>query len=115
MKVKAVTVSIPVPDLHAARGWYERVLDRRFDVEPAPGMAEAALYEGFTLALSEDQGPRDSLMTVLLEVEDLRAERARLAAMDVLSDEVQEAPGVVAWSDFRDPYGNRLSLVQSLA
>lgn len=114
MKVKAAVVSIPVLDLPEARRWYERVLDRRFDIEPMPGIAEAELREGFSLMLSEGQGPRDSLMTVVLEVEDVHTERARLETLGVSTAEVQEVPGVVAWSDFTDPYGNRLSLVQAL-
>jgi hypothetical protein len=33
--------------------------------------------------------------------------------LGVATAEVLQAPGVVAWSDFTDPHGNRLTLVQS--
>ncbi len=46
---------------------------------------------------------------------DVHAERARLGALGVEAGEVEVVDGVIAWWDFTDPDGNRLSLYTLLA
>jgi predicted enzyme related to lactoylglutathione lyase len=53
--------------------------------------------------------------TVVLRVDDIERERKRLEAIGVpFEGKIEEIPGVVKLTTFRDPSGNRLQLCQVL-
>lgn len=112
--VTSVTITVPVTDLRAAQRWYEAVLGVDApDLEPVQGVVEYQVG-GAWLQLSEaGDGPGGS--TVRLGVPDVHEQRARLVGLGVEGGDVEVVDGVIAWWDFCDPDGNRLSLYTLLA
>jgi catechol 2,3-dioxygenase-like lactoylglutathione lyase family enzyme len=105
----SITVGLPVRDLDAARGWYERVLGRVADIEPVPGIVEFEVHPGSWLQL------HDGDQTVFrIGVKDVGAARSRLLQSGIEVGPVERVEGVIAFCEFSDPDGNRLSLYQVL-
>jgi hypothetical protein len=48
-------------------------------------------------------------------VDDLHRSRQAVLALGVACQEPMHIPGLAAWCDFTDPWGNRLGLFQDLA
>ncbi|XKK39164.1 hypothetical protein HFP72_33040 [Nocardiopsis sp. ARC36] len=83
--------------------------------EPSPTDVEFDLREGVSLLLTAgDEEAGAAGAKVLFGVEDLDAEKKRLASADVECGERQEIPDALAWFDFKSPEDHRLSLVQML-
>ncbi|MFD3685092.1 VOC family protein [Nocardiopsis sp. NPDC058631] len=110
-----VVVNLPVRDLEAATAWYTKVLGHGPSGEPSPTDVEFDLREGVSLLLTTgDEEAEKAGAKVLFGVEDLDAEKKRLASVDVGSGERREIPGALAWCDFTSPDDHRLGLVQML-
>lgn len=108
MKISGVTVGLPVSDLDRSSGWYERVLERGGpDLRPVDTVVEYDLG-GAWLQLGLDE-PRPGNTVVRFGVPDVRAERDRLIDLGIAVDELIDVPGVVAYFEFDDPDGHRLS------
>lgn len=113
MRLTSVTVGIPVTDLAAAAAWYRRLLYARAEIEPADGIHEFDVLPGCWLQLSEGKtsGPEHLFQ---IGVEDLEAARRRLLSLGIAVAEPERVNGVIAFCDFADPDGNRLSLYEVL-
>ena len=109
MELTSITIGIPVADLDQAARWYEKSLELSASIEPAPDIREYEIYPGCWLQLSEAE-TTESEHCLLMGVADLQAERNRLAGLGADIDDIQRVEGVIAWCDFRDPDGNRLSM-----
>ncbi len=115
MRTTSITVGIPVSDLARAQKWYEALLQRgKPDLEPDGGVVEYQISETTWLQLYEGSvASNDGVLRI--GVPDIHAERSRLLAMGIVVSEVEEVPSVVAYCNFRDQDGNRLSLYTVLA
>ena len=110
MSVVSVTIGIPVRDLRAASGWYEQVLGKPHDIEPASGIREWQIA-GTWIQLDEGL-PVGGNWTLRVGVADLAAERHRLENLGLTLSETCTIPGVISFFDFYDPDGNQLSYYQ---
>jgi predicted enzyme related to lactoylglutathione lyase len=110
---ESVTVGLAVSDLVGAAAWYGRLLGREVDLSPADGVAEFRIVAGCWLQLYEGTGGGEGAFR--FGVADIEGARSRLLELGVAVSPVEEVPGVIAYCEFTDPYGNRLSLYQELA
>ncbi|MFC7624276.1 VOC family protein [Microlunatus sp. GCM10028923] len=108
MKLTGVTVGRSVSDLDRSTRWYERVLELGDpDLRPVETVVEYDLG-GTWLQLGQgDPAPGNTV--VRFGVPDVRAERTRLINLGIAVDELVDVPGVVAYFEFDDPDGYRLS------
>ncbi|MDA3626013.1 VOC family protein [Saccharopolyspora sp. WRP15-2] len=115
MEIQGVTVGLPVGDLPRAVEWYQRVFAlSEPDLEPADGVVEFQLGS-IWLQLGEEPTARSGAEVVTrFSVADAAAERERLAALGVDVGPLEHVPDAVDYFDFRDPYGNQLSLYTEL-
>jgi predicted enzyme related to lactoylglutathione lyase len=113
IEVTSITAGIPVSNLKTATEWYERLLEKPPDLEPAPGVREFEVGDGCWLQLTEGR-PTESQNVFRLGVRDIEAERERLLGIGVDAGEITRIEGVIAFCDFRDPDRNRISLYQVL-
>lgn len=110
MDITSVTIALPVTDLEASCLWYGAVFERAEpDLEPANGVAE---YEvaGIWIQLFEDPHADDNPVTVRFGVDDVAAQRARIAALGIDVSPIEHVPGEIDEFDVRDPDGNILGL-----
>jgi catechol 2,3-dioxygenase-like lactoylglutathione lyase family enzyme len=118
LDVRSVTFGIRTRDVDRARDWYAGVLGRRPDLAPAPGVYEWRLAGGAWLQLL----PREAASTdgegdgaiVRIGVAGLDRGREDLAAAGARLGEVERIPGVIAFCDVEDPFGNVLSVYEDL-
>jgi predicted enzyme related to lactoylglutathione lyase len=106
------TVLYPAPDLAAGKAWYARVLgiEPYFDQPFYVGFAVG----GFELGLVPDATPGDLGAQPLWGVDDIAAEVDRLLALGALSIEpVTEVGEGIKVAAVRDPFGNRLGLIEN--
>ncbi len=105
-----------VSDLGVARAFYTEVLGfAETFVDEDEGWA--ALDRGATeIAIGEGEGePTEGAAVATIDVEDVKAERERLAAADVNVGTVLELHGAMRLVDVFDPDGNRIQLAQELS
>jgi predicted enzyme related to lactoylglutathione lyase len=114
MKVRLSWFS--VNDLEGAKKFYGNVLGLKKTFE-APQWAEFAGAEGqesIGVAVQPHAG-KEPGATIVLQVEDIERERKRLETAGVkFEGKIEEIPGIVKLTTFRDPSGNRLQLSQAL-
>ncbi len=106
------TVLYPAPDLAAAKLWYSKVLgvapyfDEPFYVGFSVG--------GFELGLLPDATPGTEGPQPLWGVADIAAAHAQLLALGAAALEpLTEVGGGIVVAAVRDPFGNRLGLIQN--
>jgi predicted enzyme related to lactoylglutathione lyase len=106
------TALYPAPDLAAGKAWYAQALgiapyfDEPFYVGFHVG--------GFELGLLPDAMPGDMGAQPLWGVDDIAAEVERLLGIGaVLVDAVNEVGGGIKVAAVRDPFGNRLGLIEN--
>ncbi len=106
------TALYPAPDLAAGKAWYARA----FGVEP---YFDEPFYVGFSvggfeLGLVPDAKPGDAGAQPLWGVEDIAAEVERLAALGAaILEPVTDVGGGIKVAAVRDPFGNRLGLIEN--
>jgi predicted enzyme related to lactoylglutathione lyase len=112
MEITSATVGLPVTDLAAARDWYERVFEVTAPpLEPADDIVEYEIGPiWLQLAKGTDAAAAGSSTVLRLGVDDVDAEHRRLQELGVPTGRVVHVPGAVDFFDFRDPFGNVLSL-----
>jgi len=106
------TVIYPAPDLAAARDWYRQVLGAApyFDEPFYVGFSVG----GFELGLVPDATPGVDGTQALWGVADIEASHARLLALGATSLEaVTEVGGGIKVAAVRDPFGNRLGIIDN--
>lgn len=111
IRTTSVTLGIGVGDLDAAVAWYGRLLEEPEVVRPVDGVVEYELRPGVWLQLAEDDVVSQAVV-IRLGVKDLDATREALVAAGVAVDEIERIPGVIAYADLVDPWGNRLGLYE---
>jgi catechol 2,3-dioxygenase-like lactoylglutathione lyase family enzyme len=106
------TVIYPCPDLAAARDWYARVLEIQpyFDEPFYVGFAVG----GFELGLIPDGTPGTAGPQALWGVDDIAAVHGRLLELGAAPLEaITQVGGDIQVASVRDPFGNRLGLIQN--
>lgn len=101
---------VPVTDHAKAVTWYRKWIGRAPDVEPVEGVAEWQLVENAWIQVTLDPESAGRT-TVVVGVEDLDAQRAACAAVDVAVGDVSDY-GVVRTAEAVDPAGNKILFVQ---
>lgn len=106
------TAIVPAPDLAAAKAWYSQAFatapyfDQAFYVGFAIG--------GFELGLIPDATPSTDGTQVLWGVADIDTEHQRLLTLGATELEaVKEVGEGIKVSALRDPFGNRLGLIEN--
>jgi catechol 2,3-dioxygenase-like lactoylglutathione lyase family enzyme len=101
-----------VRDLDAGRAFYREVLG--FEEQYVDWEARWARLERSGMEIALVEGERDGAGVAHLDVDDVKAERERLAAAGVEVGTVLELHGFVRLLDVYDPDGNRVQLAQEL-
>jgi catechol 2,3-dioxygenase-like lactoylglutathione lyase family enzyme len=112
-----MTLQLQVSDLSKAREFYTAVLGSAPEYEPHVDFLEWRVVAGgetWIQAVGVTAPTRPLTTRLRFGVADVRAERERLAALGVGVSPVKSLPGVVAFIDFADPWGNRLGCYQDL-
>lgn len=106
-----------VENLEAAKKFYNETLGLK-QIFEMPGWAEfGGEIEGLGIGLAEKPGVKTNGDggVVVLKVDDLETTRRKLIDSGVeFEDEIEEFPGIVKLAGFRDPFGNRLQLMQQI-
>ncbi len=108
-----MTVEFLVPDFPAAVAFYTRLFGWRSDFEPYDDFIEWELLPKcwLQIGVGEPQPGRP----LRLCVDDIEAEVARVARdLRVRCSPITRIPGLVAFCDFCDPWGNNLGFYQRL-
>jgi len=107
------TVEFRVPDIRAGVAFYSRLFGRPPDFEPHTDFVEWEGFEGFWFQHGEGE-PRPTY-SLRLRVNDIEAEIPRVEReVGARCSPVTRIPGLVAFCDFSDPWGNHLGLYQRL-
>ncbi|MGZ5200619.1 MAG: VOC family protein [Telluria sp.] len=106
------TVSYPVTDLSAAKGWYSQVLgkDPYFDQPFYVGFE----VHGFELGLVPDGQPGIAGATAYWGTADAKAEVARLVQLGAtVESDVTDVGDSILVATVRDPFGNLFGIIQN--
>lgn len=113
-----MTLQVQVDDLARAREFYTALLGSAPEFEPHEDFLEWRVVPGgetWLQAVGVTAPVRPLASRVRFGVADVRAERERLLALGIEVSPVTSLPGVVAFVDFADPWGNTLGCYQDLA
>jgi catechol 2,3-dioxygenase-like lactoylglutathione lyase family enzyme len=113
-----MTLQLEVSDLARAREFYTALLGSAPEFEPHEDFLEWRVVpsgETWIQAVGVSGQVRPLTCRVRFGVADIRVERDRLVGMGVEASPVTSLPGVVAFIDFADPWGNALGFYQDLA
>lgn len=109
---KSTTISIPVKNLNKSTEWYKKLLNIESTITPVPGLLEFKINENTWVQLFESDKISPAENTMRFEVSTIEKEHKRLKRFIPDIMEVEYIEGVVAYFDFEDLDGNRLSFYQ---
>jgi catechol 2,3-dioxygenase-like lactoylglutathione lyase family enzyme len=113
-----MTLQVQVGDLARAREFYTALLGSSPEFEPHQDFLEWRVIpdgETWLQAVGVTALVRPLTNRVRFGVADLHAERGRLVELGIDVSRVTALPGVVAFVDFADPWGNALGFYQDLS
>ena len=109
-----MSIWFAVRDLDSTKAFYEET----FGFEEVYRDQEARwirlVRDGVEVELAEEEQGGETDLVLMLEVEDVKAEAARLRAAGVQVGTVVEIPSTIRLLDVFDPDGNRIQLTQDL-
>jgi predicted enzyme related to lactoylglutathione lyase len=109
-----VLPSLHVADFEANISWYERLFDREPDRRPMDGDVEWQLAPSGGLQLYRN--PDGAVATtVILGVDDLKAQLAELSRRGLTAEPYEVGPGRYLLAELHDPAGNTIILSQTLS
>jgi predicted enzyme related to lactoylglutathione lyase len=114
--MKVMVSWFSVNDFEGAKKFYGNVLGlkKTFEAQEWAEFAGAAGEESIGVAINPHAG-KEPGATIVLQVEDIERERQRLETAGVkFEGKIEEVPGIVKLTTFRDPSGNRLQLAEEL-
>jgi predicted enzyme related to lactoylglutathione lyase len=115
-RIHGLTVAVQVGDTAEALSFYARVLGRGPDYAAHDDFHEWEICQRAWLQVSSGHEiPTPTSARLRFEVADIAAEIERLRRFGVELDEPTTLPRVAVFTDFTDPWGNRLGLYQDLA
>jgi len=115
MSVRGLTVALHAGDRDEALAFYCALIGRDPDLGPDPDFYEWEISPGAWLQLAtgrEDIHPAS--FRLRLQVDNIDESVAILARKGFEPSEVQRLPGLVAFANLTDPWGNRLGVYQDL-
>ena len=115
MSVRGLTVALHVGDRDEALAFYCALIGRDPDLGPDPDFYEWEISPGAWLQLAtgrEDIKP--SSFRLRLQVEDIDASVVLLSHKGFEPGEIRRLPGLVAFANITDPWGNPLGVYQDL-
>jgi catechol 2,3-dioxygenase-like lactoylglutathione lyase family enzyme len=114
-----MTLQVQVGDTERGRAFYTAVFGREPDFAPHHDFLEWQVLPGVELwwqVVTASGEPKPLATRARFLVDDVRAASRRAASeLGVNPSAVTVLPGVVAFTDFDDPWGNRLGYYQDLA
>jgi predicted enzyme related to lactoylglutathione lyase len=114
--MKVMVSWFSVNDFEGAKKFYGNVLGlkKTFDTPEWAEFAGAEGEQSIGVAVNPRAG-KEPGATIVLRVENIEHERKRLETAGVkFEGKIEEIPGIVRLTTFRDPSGNRLQLAQPL-
>jgi hypothetical protein len=107
---------VPRPALPEARALYTRLLGRDPVFTPHDDFLEWPPLTGAEawIQLTVSEEPRPLTNRLRFGVADIRSAAAFLDELDLERSDISQLPGVVAFLDATDPWGNRLGYYQDL-
>jgi len=114
IKVTGLTAGVPVRDIDSAIAFHRKWFRRDPDEIPEPKIAEWELTPGTYIQFFQNPDLAGNAV-MRLGVEDAAAAREALIATDIEVTPITEVGGFLRYCDFRDPDGNRYSLVELVA
>jgi hypothetical protein len=115
MSVRGLTVALHAGDREEALAFYCALIGRDPDLGPDPDFYEWEISPGAWLQLAtgrEDIKPAS--FRLRLQVDDINASVGILARKGFEPSDVQRLPGLVAFANLTDPWGNPLGIYQDL-
>jgi predicted enzyme related to lactoylglutathione lyase len=113
-KIEGITLVVGVTSMEEALSFYGGFFGRAPDFILADDFQEyqvvANMWYQLTTRVSPGKGRR-----VRFGVADISSERRALLSQGIDVSEIAGEPGVVAWCQFSDPFGNPLGYFQDLA
>ncbi|WP_436535442.1 VOC family protein [Actinoplanes sp. HUAS TT8] len=117
-RFSGLTLQIPVGDVEAGRRFYAGLFEREPDFAPHDDFLEWRVLAGVEVwwqVVGQPDGVRPLGSRIRLRVDDVRAATQRAhARLGVAASPITTLPGVVSFSDFDDPWGNRIGFYQDL-
>lgn len=115
MNVRGLTVAVHAGDREEALAFYCALIGRDPDLGPDPDFYEWEISPGAWLQLATSRTDiNPSSFRLRLQVEDIEASVNVLRAKGFEPSDVKVLPGLVAFSNLTDPWGNPLGVYQDL-
>jgi hypothetical protein len=115
MSVRGLTVAVHVGDREEALAFYCALIGRDPDLGPDPDFYEWEISPGAWLQLATGRSEiTPSSFRLRLQVDDIEESVAILARKGFEPGDVKRLPGLVAFANLTDPWGNPLGVYQDL-
>lgn len=115
MSVRGMTVAVHAGDREEALAFYCALIGREPDMGPDPDFYEWEISPGAWLQLATSREEiKPASFRLRLQVDDIEAAVATLAHKGFEPSDVQRLPGLVAFANITDPWGNPLGVYQDL-
>jgi len=115
MSVRGMTVAVHAGDREEALAFYCALIGREPDMGPDPDFYEWEISPGAWLQLATNREEiKPASFRLRLQVDDIDAAVATLARKGFEPSDVQRLPGLVAFANITDPWGNPLGVYQDL-
>jgi hypothetical protein len=115
MSVRGLTIAVHAGDRDEALAYYCALIGRDPDLGPDPDFYEWEISPGAWLQLATSRTEiRPSSFRLRLQVEDIEASVAVLRAKGFEPGDVKRLPGLVAFANLADPWGNPLGVYENL-
>jgi predicted enzyme related to lactoylglutathione lyase len=112
-RFRAHTLQFRVPDIEAGTKFYTEFFGREPDFSPHIDFKEWELADGAWFQLGE--GEPKPAYPIRFAVSAIEADRKQLKErFGIVCDEIRRIPGLVAYCNFEDPWGNRFGFYQRL-
>jgi catechol 2,3-dioxygenase-like lactoylglutathione lyase family enzyme len=111
--IEGVTVVVGVTGMDEALAFYRQFFGRAPDFVLAEDFQEYEVVAGMWYQLTTRVAPGRG-RRVRFGVSDIWAERQALISQGLEVTEIAGEPGIVAWCEFKDPFGNPLGYFQDL-
>jgi predicted enzyme related to lactoylglutathione lyase len=113
-KIDGLSLQVGVADMASAREFYDRLFAREPDFAESDDSQQWETSPGVWFRITTTVEP-GRLRRVRFGVYDVATVRESLLADGLPVGEVETLPGVVAYCDFPDPWGNKLGVYEDLA
>jgi predicted enzyme related to lactoylglutathione lyase len=108
----SITVGIKVKNLEEATSWYKKFLNKSEGISPSEDIIEFEIIEGYWLQLIEDKNVHGNNCVFRLGVEDIEEEHKRITSLGIEVEQINRIEGVVAYCNFKDPFGMTLPYIK---